>query len=71
MFRGRQGILYLLADLFFVFRKNVAVAAVAEVTKVAASRCVSAQGWAESNLCLHRQIPNEPLSWLRGSLAVE
>lgn len=67
VFRGRQRIPYLLADLFFVFHRNVA--AVAQVTKAAASQCVSAQGWAESNLCLHRQIPNA-LSWLRVSLVL-
>lgn len=64
--RGGQGTPRLLAGCFFVFHRNVAF--VAKVTKFDTCWCLGAQGWADSNLCLHRQIA---LLWLGGSLVLE
>lgn len=64
--RGREGTPHLLADRFFAFHRNLAF--VAKGTKVDTCWCLVAQGWAESNLCLHRQIA---LFWLGVSLVLE
>lgn len=64
--RGREGTPHLLADRFFAFHRHDAF--VAKVTKVDTCWCLVAQGWAESNLCLHRQVA---LFWLRVSLVLE